>query len=135
MVPRPGFPFGENFVLTNWESTPFPGSSSRPQLQGHQLPVPFSLKPRVGESPMLLFEQISKRTEIKVQIGWGQPKVIGKFMDLPLELHQSLSHLLDLLVGQRTSLHAANGLALEQLSQEFNQPQNQLGEPLLDVLW
>src|SRR5689334_14135656 len=56
-------------------------------------------------------------------------------MHLLLKPHQSLSHLLDLLIGERAALHAANCLAFEQLSQELDQPQHQLGQPLLDVLW
>jgi hypothetical protein len=69
-------------------------------------------------------EKISKRPKIKVEIGRREAEMAGQFMDLGLQLHEGITHVLDLIVSQRTAFHAANGLPLQQLSQQLNQAEN-----------
>ena len=60
--------------------------------------------------------------------------MILEFADLCLQRHESLAHLLDLFLGKRSTFHAADCLALQQLSQQFNQAKDELGQTLLDRL-
>ncbi len=83
----------------------------------------------------LLLQQISEWAEIEIQVGRAQAKVVGQFVNLGFEFHEGCAHLLDLLLGERASLHPADGLSLKQLTYQFDQSQHQLGQALLDVLW
>jgi len=60
--------------------------------------------------------------------------MVGKFADVGFEGHEGLAHLLDLVIGERSTFHAANRLAVKQLSQGLNQAQDKLGKTLLNGL-
>src|ERR1051325_10875679 len=51
-----------------------------------------------------------------------------------LEFRERVAEPLDLFVGQRSGLHAAQRLALHQLAEELDQRQDELRETLLDAL-
>src|SRR6266704_2876166 len=59
----------------------------------------------------------------------------GQFVDLSLQLHQSLTHIFDLLFSERAALHPAYCLALQKLAQQFNQTKHEFRQSLLNVLW
>ena len=55
-------------------------------------------------------------------------------MDLFFEPHERDAHALHLFVAQCASFHAPHGLSLEQLSQELDEREDELGEPVLDCV-
>ena len=55
-------------------------------------------------------------------------------MDLLFKPHEREAHALHLVVAQRASFHSPDRLPFEQLSQELNEHEHQLGEPMFDAL-
>ena len=53
-------------------------------------------------------------------------------MDLLFEPHEREAHTLHLFVGQRASFHTPHRLPFEELPQEFNEREHELGEPMFD---
>jgi hypothetical protein len=56
-------------------------------------------------------------------------------VDLLLEPHEREAHTLDLFVGQRASFHSSDSLPFQQLPQEFDEREHELGKAMLDSLW
>src|SRR3954452_12257539 len=65
--------------------------------------------------------EIAKRSEIKVKLLGPKSELLGQFPDLLLQFHQRKSHLFNLVVFQRAAFHAADGLALKQAAQKFDE--------------
>ena len=78
--------------------------------------------------------EAAERTEVDSQIGRGEAKLFGHLADFSFELHERFAHLLDLFLAEGASFHPADGLAFEQLPQEIDQSQNELGQALLDIV-
>jgi hypothetical protein len=55
-------------------------------------------------------------------------------MDFLFEAHESEAHALHLFVGQRASFHTPYGLSFEKLSQELDEREYQVREPMFDAL-
>ena len=84
--------------------------------------------------PLQLFEQTPEWAKIEIKIGRREIEVLRQLSDLGFQLHESFPHLLYLLVSQRSSFHAADSLAFEQLTEQFDDAEDQLCQPLFDVL-
>src|SRR6266850_2849891 len=79
-------------------------------------------------------QQFTDRTEIEIEILGKDAKLRGDIDDRLLQLHQRPAHLLGLFIGQRTGFHAADRLALEESSDEFDERQYELRDRALDVV-
>jgi hypothetical protein len=59
--------------------------------------------------------------------------MVGQFLNFLLETHKRQPHPLDFLVGKAATFHAPYRLALEKLSHELDEREDELGETLLDT--
>src|SRR5207237_660851 len=72
-------------------------------------------------------EQLAERAKVDVQVRLLDAKLLGHLADLLLEAHEREADPLDLLVTQRPTLHPPDLLALEQLAQELDEGEHELG--------
>src|SRR5690242_2033100 len=79
-------------------------------------------------------EQVAERPEVQVQIRPLQPELGDQLVHSLLETHERLPEPVDLVVGERTVLHALQGLPLHQLPQKLDEREDELRETPLDRL-
>src|ERR671910_520094 len=71
--------------------------------------------------------------QVEIQVFRLKTEATANLTDGLLELHERRANGLDLRLGERMLLHAADRLTLHQLSQELDDRQYQLGDRFLDI--
>src|SRR5215210_1624246 len=79
-------------------------------------------------------QERAERAQVEVQIAVLEPELDLELLHPLCELHERLTQALDLLVGERPSLHPPERLALHQLPQQLDERQDELREAALDPL-
>ena len=78
--------------------------------------------------------QFTHRSEVEIEVFGSDAELLSDVTDRPLETHECCTDRVDFLWGECSPLHPANGLALHQPSEEFNQRQHQLSNGSLYLL-
>src|SRR5436190_12855896 len=79
-------------------------------------------------------EKVSERPEVQVEVAVLEAELGLQLVHASRELHEGLTETLDLLVRQRSLLHATKRLSLHQLPKQLDECEDELREPLLDLL-
>src|SRR5688500_6903841 len=79
-------------------------------------------------------EKLSDRPLLAVEVLDFEAERLPQLLHALLELHASLAEALDLVVGERAGFHAADGLSLHELAEQFDDRQRELREAALDVV-
>src|SRR5204862_1959937 len=78
--------------------------------------------------------QVSKRSEVEVQVRVVEAEVRLQLVHPLLELHERHPQPLHLVVAERAAFDAPERLALHDLAKELDQCQDELREPALELL-
>src|SRR5581483_1219281 len=81
--------------------------------------VPEGKLPLLGRAEELI-RQLPQRAQIEVEVFRLKSKQFSKFPDFPLELHERLPHVFQLLISKRSALPAADGLTFQEAPEQFN---------------
>src|SRR6266852_2691848 len=76
-------------------------------------------------------QKVSEGSQVDIEVAGPKPELLGELVHFFFQLHQCESDALHLLISETAALHAAHGLAFEQLPQELDQRQHKLSQPLL----
>src|SRR3954462_14687028 len=82
----------------------------------------------------LTSEQPAQRSEIEIQILFGESELVSQLGHPAVELHERPAEALLLLVAQPTGIDSPEGLALHDLPQELHDREDELGQPSFEGL-